>query len=76
MAKLRTELEKTIKAQKMMPLVMVVIGISTALQYAGIFSAGFLPPWVGILAIVLCVVQWPFLSRKIDRLEREIAGRR
>ncbi len=73
-SKLQTDLEKSVKARKYTLFVMPIVGISTLLQYAGVFSPGNLPTWFGLVVIALCGIQLPFISRKISKLEPEIAG--
>ena len=71
-SKLQSDLEKTARVQKLLPWVIVIVALSTGLQYAGVFSTGFLPNWFGLVVIAACVIQFPLLSKKITRLRKEI----
>lgn len=74
-SKLRDKLEKTIKARKYTMLVMPIVAMSTVLQYVGVFAPGNLPPWFGIVVLLLCGVQIPFLSHRISKIEASISNR-
>ncbi|MEL6106051.1 MAG: hypothetical protein AAFU85_08445 [Planctomycetota bacterium] len=67
------ELEKIRKARKYMLVGLPLVGMSTLLQYAGIFRAGMLPNWFGLVCIALLAIQIPVISWKISKLESEIA---
>jgi len=68
-SKIRKDLEKVIKARKYMFIAIPLVGTMTFLQYAKFFSPGNLPNWFGLLVVAICLVQLPFLTQKIARLE-------
>ena len=73
-SKLHGKLEKTIKARNYTLMAMPIVAISTVLQYLGIFAPGNLPPWFGLVVLVLCGVQIPFLTHKISKIKASISG--
>ena len=72
-AKLHKDLANAKKGNSYTLLLIPVVGFSTAMQYAGLFSAGSLPPWFGLLVIGLCVVQLFYFQFKIKKLEATLA---
>lgn len=70
--RIEADLVKARKALKILPLLILVVGGSTAAHYAGLFSSGFLPDWLGIVLVVGLVIQTSFLSRKVNQLEEEL----
>ncbi|QDU98232.1 hypothetical protein [Lignipirellula cremea] len=49
----------------------VLVGGTTLLKATDIFSAGFLPPWLGGILVLLLIGAALRISVKIDKLQRQ-----
>ena len=57
-----------------LPMICLLVGTSTFLQYCGVFSSGYLPKWFGILCIAICFAQAQLFKIQVRVYERKLSA--